>query len=363
MILLCLGIFLNGCAGKQTKANLNLNEKTNARIEERLYGFWQAELPCADCPSIQYQLLLKADHTFEEASQYTGKSPKIFIETGNWRITQDTLLLLENADAVLKRFQITSDELIMLDLEGKRIQSAFAEMYHLRKKTEGGGESFLREKRERGVDFIATGNEPFWSLEIDLDKSISFKTLQDSTERNTPVPAPKTTGATGAISYHAKTEAGELTVNILNTSCTDNMSGELFPHTVEVKINNTSFSGCGRYLTDERLNANWVLQRLQGKEVEAAQFVKGLPTLAFQLIQGKVHGNAGCNRLNGTIEVKGDHITFSRLATTRMACPALSVEQSFLAILSDITLQYHTEASRLTISKNNEPVLVFRKVD
>ena len=30
-------------------------------------------------------------------------------------------------------------------------------------------------KKSEGIDFAGMGNEPFWSLEIDYEKSISFK--------------------------------------------------------------------------------------------------------------------------------------------------------------------------------------------
>ncbi|GGR63963.1 hypothetical protein GCM10008959_27640 [Deinococcus seoulensis] len=63
-----------------------------------------------------------------------------------------------------------------------------------------------------------------------------------------------------------------------------------------------------------------------------------LPRLTFT--GNRVTGTAGCNRVNGTVSIRGDSVTFSALATTRMACtPAVTAqEQVFLNALSGKTL-------------------------
>src|SRR3712207_3795710 len=85
----------------------------------------------------------------------------------------------------------------------------------------------------------------------------------------------------------------------------------------------------------EQLNGNWVLELWQDQPLGAGEFSRGLPQLTFDVSQNRVSGHTGCNRLNGTVTVQGDHIAFGRLATTRMACVGASVEQPFLAILND----------------------------
>jgi heat shock protein HslJ len=113
----------------------------------------------------------------------------------------------------------------------------------------------------------------------------------------------------------------------------------------------------------EQLNGNWVLERLQDKPLEAGQFSRGLPQLAFDVSQNRVTGHTGCNRLNGTVTVQGNHIAFSRLATTRMACVGASVEQPFLTILNDSTLTFKLKPGALTLLQENKPVLVFKKTE
>ena len=68
--------------------------------------------------------------------------------------------------------------------------------------------------------------------------------------------------------------------------------------------------------------------------VEKTQTVQA--TLAFPE-EGRVAGNASCNRFTGTVTLRGDSIAFGPLATTKMACPPAVDEQErrHLAALQD----------------------------
>jgi putative lipoprotein len=53
---------------------------------------------------------------------------------------------------------------------------------------------------------------------------------------------------------------------------------------------------------------------------------------------GRVSGSGGCNRIGGSAELDGDHLRFSQMISTRMACaPALMNQESrFLGALADV---------------------------
>jgi heat shock protein HslJ len=62
----------------------------------------------------------------------------------------------------------------------------------------------------------------------------------------------------------------------------------------------------------------------------------------------KVQGSAGCNRMNGTYQLDGQHLKFGPLATTRMACPDMQTETAFLKALK-ATTRYEVSGSSLTL--------------
>ncbi|WP_266202272.1 META domain-containing protein [Pontibacter kalidii] len=212
-----------------------------------------------------------------------------------------------------------------------------------------------QEKFERGVDFVATGNEPFWSLEIDEEGVLKFKALHAETGSiKVPVPAAITT-AEGAV-YTAETSKGPLVVQLQRASCEDTMSGKKSSYTVTVRYPGQAFSGCGNYLSDSRLAGNWVLEELHGKAITAER----KPLLNFSLTENRVSGNAGCNRITGSVEVKGDKLYFGAIAATRMACPDLKVESQVLQVLSKRELTYKIEDGRLRLLQDGEEVMVLQ---
>lgn len=87
--------------------------------------------------------------------------------------------------------------------------------------------------------------------------------------------------------------------------------------------------------SEELYAHRWNLAELHGKAVPPADSERQ-PHLLFTPGQvGRVAGSTGCNRLNGTFDLAGmKQITFSPVATTRMACPNATAESEFLAALT-----------------------------
>ncbi len=117
------------------------------------------------------------------------------------------------------------------------------------------------EMLSNGVDFTASGNEPFWSLEIDFDKYMHFKT-PGGFEIITPVPEGVRAMDANVTRYAARTERGLLTVQIAKQECINDMSGKKSDYnvTVDVKTNTDknykTYKGCGNYITDHPLHDN-----------------------------------------------------------------------------------------------------------
>lgn len=98
-----------------------------------------------------------------------------------------------------------------------------------------------------GIDFRATGQEPGWTLEIQSGDRITF--VHDYGAQQVVVPAPEPdSDPSGVVTYQARTEAHDLSVALENSQCTDSMSGETFPVSVTVTLDETVYRGCGREL-------------------------------------------------------------------------------------------------------------------
>jgi heat shock protein HslJ len=81
-------------------------------------------------------------------------------------------------------------------------------------------------------------------------------------------------------------------------------------------------------------NTYWKLTHLNGKSVSLSS---GEPFLMFSSKPRRMTGSGACNRLTGSYELKGNHLTFDHIVTTRMACSeGMDTENAFLAALARV---------------------------
>ncbi len=350
-------------------------------------GIWLGMLPCADCDGIDYQLNLKSDYTFKEKSAYKGKSEELFIDEGNWGFVSDSIIFLDGSDD-RKLFLVTSKDLVLLDQDGNRIESSFEEKYHLHKDpgtvkeveeveevkavipVQENVEMNLQHYQEKflsGIDFIARGNEPNWTLEIDLEKSMSFATMDDI-KVNTPAVEGIKAQDSDVTLYRAKTDSGELVITVIRDNCEDNMSGEKFSYKVRVEAKNSAdasyktFEGCGKFLYDIRLYDIYVMEEMTGFNLKKEKLMKGVPQFEFNLTENRFSGHAGCNQINGGITVVGNKITFGDFVGTLMSCPNMKIEKAVVTALNQKTVQYSIDKMKLTLV-SGKTKMVLKKID
>lgn len=81
------------------------------------------------------------------------------------------------------------------------------------------------------------------------------------------------------------------------------------------------------------LNGTWGVTRIGDIAIDNPDM-----QLVIDVDEGKLHGNTGCNIMNGTFEInmkKANSISFSGIGTTRMACPPGSHQTELLVALEE----------------------------
>ena len=250
---LVLVAIVSGCTTSELSTEPVDVAAGESRLPGSVVGVWRGVIPCADCPGINYSLGLNDDNTFEETMIYQERDVDPYTRTGTWQIANGILQLHGN-DSTSTQFDMSiGGELHMLDQEGKRINSNLADKYKLRKDTDltEDNPELWNEKRRQGVDFIATGNEPGWALEIDQEKGMYFKTLPSETI-TLQTAMPEVTNNGKIITYKATSETGDLIVELNAQLCEDTMSGKISTHTVRVKAKGIEFNGCGMFLNTKK---------------------------------------------------------------------------------------------------------------
>ena len=257
MLLLMASCSTNPITGESVPADTVDDAGIDALAERKVVpndvtGRWRGVLPCAGCPGIVYDLVLLEDNTFEESFVYEDRQDGPISRTGTWRMNGG-FLELSGDSAQVSRFSLsTAGELMMLDMAGKPINEDLAAQYTLRREATGAEQEtqLWDEKRKIGVDFVATGHEPGWLLEIDQEQGMYFKTrpLEDVALRTA---APKRDVTGNSTTFSGATEGGELVVELQKRPCTDAMSGKVRPYTVTGTASGKKYSGCGLYLGEK----------------------------------------------------------------------------------------------------------------
>lgn len=87
------------------------------------------------------------------------------------------------------------------------------------------------------------------------------------------------------------------------------------------------------------LGGKWNIAKVYDEAVEEIEKTKNAPFLEFDVDEMKLHGNAGCNTVNGGIvqdEGKPTSLKFDKTLTTMMAGPGMTVESKVLKAMNKV---------------------------
>lgn len=109
------------------------------------------------------------------------------------------------------------------------------------------------------------------------------------------------------------------------------------------------------------LSGKWLLESIAGEDINAL-FTEGdkQATLEFNAGEGRISGNAGCNRYGAPYTLNSTIVEVGAIMSTRMACPNLTGESKFMETLSGTSL-IDVTYDKLTFSKNGNVTLTFVK--
>jgi len=270
-------------------------------------GVFFGVLPCADCPGIEYHLELFADGAFYLRNVYQDRDGGPFDDIGSWLISSDgaTLALFGGREAPL-RFGIAGpDELNMLDMDGRQIDSA--------------------------LNYMLVRDEARERIEPSLHMRGMFTYFADSailqeclTGRSMPVAMEQDYLRLEQAYMETRREpADSLLVNLAGRIVERvNMEGPARP-TVVVEEFKGIWPGesCGaKFANADFFETYWKLTQLEGEPVILSGQQRE-PHMVFRDGDtASVAGYGGCNRFTGGIKRGDVTLEFGFLAATQMAC-------------------------------------------
>lgn len=115
----------------------------------------------------------------------------------------------------------------------------------------------------------------------------------------------------------------------------------------------------------ESLEGEWLITAVKGTKVEDLGKTDKAPFLTFNVNDKTVHGNAGCNIINGGFTQKDGQnasLQFSRMISTMMAGPGMEVERKILPVLNEVRSFEVKDAKTVTLlNDNGEEIITLTK--
>ena len=371
ILLVFSSILIASCgSGEQKKSITTVNNNST------IVGVFTGKIPCASCEAIVYEVQLNENNTYEQSLTYKGESETPIINKGSYVISNDGIIQLNENANTLNYLKKVPKGLLLLDKNGEMIKGALANHYLLTpketataNKETAGFQQILIKKQQEGIDFYAVGNEPFWSLEIDFDKEIHFKTM-NGLDFKAPAIEPNLAQDHNVKRYRSVTESGEIIVQIVQGECSDTMADRKFPYQITVNFKNTTetdysnFEGCGMYVPDYRLTDIWAIIEVNDTPINASNFQNNLPQIEINSFKQTVFGSDGCNTFRGSIKNEQHNLFIGPMVSTIMACDKnQEVTNAINNTFSKKHLTYAIENNHLIIYNNQEKIMLLKHID
>ncbi len=116
-------------------------------------------------------------------------------------------------------------------------------------------------------------------------------------------------------------------------------------------------------LTLSAIGGEWNIIEINGSAVVPVPGQE-FPYIGFDTENGRVYGCSGCNRLMGSFDVQGKpgRIDLGNVATTRMLCADMTLEQNVLSALGQVKRYVRIGEENVALcGSSNRPLLVLQK--
>lgn len=105
--------------------------------------------------------------------------------------------------------------------------------------------------RERGIVFRGIGNEPGWVVEVGTGETPVLHAQLDYGERQIDVAHAQ--ALPGGLGYAGTDGDGiDVQLQLRRGDCSDGMSDEIYPVSVQLVVGGKAYAGCGRFLQESR---------------------------------------------------------------------------------------------------------------
>src|SRR6476620_1577548 len=199
-------------------------------------GIYRVVFPLEDSMKIEQTVKFYNNKTYQLQERYPGSKKDSMVTIQGTFLPSNGYIWLYQEQVARGRYKWKSDTLQYYDPSYKKSYS----MVKLQDVLE---RDIWQEKKAQGLVLYGVGNEPFWSLEVNSNDTISFR-LADW-EQAIKLKRKETLSSKDTTDYLAQNDSAQIKLMVLPYFCSDGMSDFTYQNKILVKYNNQTYSGCG----------------------------------------------------------------------------------------------------------------------
>jgi hypothetical protein len=199
-------------------------------------GIYRVVFPLEDSTKIEQTVKFYNNKTYQLQERYPGSKKDSMVTIQGTFLPSNGYIWLYQEQVARGRYKWKGDTLQYYDPSYKKSYS----MVKLQDVLE---RDIWQEKKAQGLVLYGVGNEPFWSLEVNSNDTISFR-LADW-EQALKLKRKETLSSKDTTVYLAQNDSSQIKLMVLPYFCSDGMSDFTYQNKILVKYNNQTYSGCG----------------------------------------------------------------------------------------------------------------------
>ena len=196
-------------------------------------------------PGSSITILFTKDRKYHE--QMKMSNGHVIKSEGTWA-RKDGRIWLSSNNSVALKFSLRKDSLYTIETNSRLLPDS--NQLVLKKRNLAAESDNWKTQRAQGIDFVGTGSDPSWNLEIDSKKMILFKVAEWQKPIIVAIEKPHVTK--DSTFYSVPVDNDKLMITLISQYTGDGLTDLLYDSKVTVRFKGNVYKGCGVNLEKTR---------------------------------------------------------------------------------------------------------------
>lgn len=338
--------------------------KAMKKLGPTLAGRWEGMLPCEDRVALIYELILQNDGSYQEKITRSLKDSLYETNRGKWTISKDSIIHIAQSKSGTVKYKFQNGRLEHTLSDKGMISSLNYKPVYVLTRLHDETTRRLGEMYRQGIFFMARDEGDTWSLNIDKNGKITFKSSSPEHEKLSTIKNHSQLMSFPDTIHIESTSYPKLHIILIKKVCM--LSGQPADYAISVEEihkngkRSETYSGCGLFLSDQRLNDLWILESINKRSLRRRKEEEREIAMRIHLSSGRIYGYGACDSYHADTDIRHNSIIIGPVISTRSTCVHEEEDQRFFQSLAGKQFTYSIKKDKLYL-RAGKLSLVFRQ--